>query len=1147
MAMAAFRREGRRLLLSPVSYNSSVAARSAILSDELGPMGARSISTQAVRNRMKSVKNIQKITKAMKMVAASKLRSVQVRTENSRGFWQPFTALLGDNPSVDVKKNVIVTITSDKGLCGGINSTSVRVSKALYKLTSGPEKETKYVILGEKGKVQLVRDSKNSIEMNITELQKNPLNYTQVSVLADDILKNVEYDALRIIYNKFQSVVSFLPTVSTILSPETVEKESEAGGKLGSLDSYEIEGGDTKAEVLQNLAEFQFSCVRLLTYTPLLAYALICFSAVCVLVRRTFGDNMVALQQSHSHSIFVKEDGSLFWNAATAPTTPLSPVNSERMGILVHSNSTPLHLQARVNTSSSPISHSSEADEELSPTLEVHVNCQNEPHCTRFSSPYSMLSPVQSPPVDIKLDFKACPSCPRSFLDIQRSCSSPFLFVGASPSAAIEPQENGQTRLLPVHANETEFVEQDENGRLWWTEVDELHEERSIMGSHGAASDLTQAMGGRSPRLHLSTEPSLLPQIRFALETNGSNLQGEITVEEIEKAIMSSALMNKISLSHEEAEECAQLIVEELDAGGGAFESLKQEDNLAKTSAHTGWSPSRPTSSSGGLTMSRIDLFLRTHWRRAWVVLLWLAACMALFAWKFVQYRHRLAFEVMGYCLCTAKGAAETLKLNMALVLLPVCRNTMTWLRRSRRINSVVPFNDTINFHKLVAGGIVIGIILHGGTHLTCDFPRIANADRLVFRQTIAYCFHYRQPSYVQIVLTTEGATGIAMVVLMIVAFLLATRPSRRSPASLPRPIGRWAGFNAFWYSHHLLILVYVLLVIHSMFLFLTHDVTEKTTWMYIAIPVLIYAGERMFRTIRSEIYNVQVVKATIYPGKVLSLKLMKPAGFTYRSGMHIYVQSPEISRFEWHPFSLTSAPEDDHLGLHIRSLGDWSCQIYSLFQEALVSGKPDLPQVSIDGPYGAASQDHAKYKIILLIGLGIGATPFISILKDIANGLRRPPAVEDNVGDANGRRARSGPEKAYFYWVTREQGSFEWFRDIMKEVSALNKRQGVIEMHNYLTSVSEEGDKRSALVRAVQALHFIKSGVDIISKTPVGTKFARPNWSRVFSGLAGRHGGKRIGVFYCGPPALGRDLQRLCHEMSIKTSSRFVFHKEHY
>ncbi|OAY72373.1 ATP synthase subunit gamma, mitochondrial, partial [Ananas comosus] len=67
--------------------------------------------------------------------------------------------------------------------------------------------------------------------MTVTELQKNPVNYTQISVLADDILKNV------------------------------VERESEAGGKLGDLDSYEIEGGETKSEVLQNLAEFQFSCV----------------------------------------------------------------------------------------------------------------------------------------------------------------------------------------------------------------------------------------------------------------------------------------------------------------------------------------------------------------------------------------------------------------------------------------------------------------------------------------------------------------------------------------------------------------------------------------------------------------------------------------------------------------------------------------------------------------------------------------------------------------------------------------------------------------------------------------------------------------------------------------------------------------------
>ncbi|KMZ62100.1 ATP synthase gamma chain [Zostera marina] len=263
MAMAAMRREGRRLMvISPtVSLNSTNAVRSPLVSQELSLQGTRSISTQIVRTRMKSVKNIQKITKAMKMVAASKLRGVQVRTEQSRGLWQPFSALLGDIPSMDVKRNIVITVSSDKGLCGGINTTSVKVSKAINRMNSGPEKETKYVILGEKGKVQLMRDSKKDIEVTISEIQKNPLNYTQVSCLADDILKNIEFDALKIVFNKFQSVVQFLPTVATILSPECVDAASETGGKLEGLNSYEIEGGDSKKEILQNLTEFQFSCV----------------------------------------------------------------------------------------------------------------------------------------------------------------------------------------------------------------------------------------------------------------------------------------------------------------------------------------------------------------------------------------------------------------------------------------------------------------------------------------------------------------------------------------------------------------------------------------------------------------------------------------------------------------------------------------------------------------------------------------------------------------------------------------------------------------------------------------------------------------------------------------------------------------------
>jgi respiratory burst oxidase len=102
------------------------------------------------------------------------------------------------------------------------------------------------------------------------------------------------------------------------------------------------------------------------------------------------------------------------------------------------------------------------------------------------------------------------------------------------------------------------------------------------------------------------------------------------------------------------------------------------------------------------LISSKSEIIFRSYWRRAWIILLWMGVCFALFAWKFDEYSHRAAFQVMGYCISTAKGAAETLKFNMALILLPVCRNTITWLRKHQWVNSIVPFNDNINFHKVI-------------------------------------------------------------------------------------------------------------------------------------------------------------------------------------------------------------------------------------------------------------------------------------------------------------------------------------------------------------------------------------------------------------------------------------------------------------
>ncbi|XP_062194768.1 respiratory burst oxidase homolog protein E-like isoform X2 [Phragmites australis] len=588
------------------------------------------------------------------------------------------------------------------------------------------------------------------------------------------------------------------------------------------------------------------------------------------------------------------------------------------------------------------------------------------------------------------------------------------------------------------------------------------------------------------------SDQSFDARLQIFFDMVDTNVDGRITREEVQELIVLSASANKLAKLKEQAEEYASLIMEELDPENlGYIELWQLEALLLQRDTYMNYS--RPLSTASGAQWSqnlgvgggtstvagggdagggdgdhagagarerrgdrgwgvrkaaaRVRVAAEENWRRAWVLALWFAAMAALFVWKFVQYRRMAAFQVMGYCLPTAKGAAETLKLNMALVLLPVCRNTLTWLRSSWA-RFFVPFDDNITFHK---------------------------------------------------------------------------------------------------------------------------------TWMYISVPLVLYVGERMLRALRSNAYTVKILKVCLLPGNVLTITMSKPYGFRYRSGQYIFLQCPTISPFEWHPFSITSAPGDDYLSVHIRTNGDWTQELKHIFVEncfsphvnriasfsELGAAEPrSLPKLLVDGPYGAPAQDFRNYDVLLLVGLGIGATPFISILRDLLNNIKIADELMDlametsrsedsansfSVSTASSNRKRAyRTSRAHFYWVTREAGSFEWFKGVMNEVAEMDKK-GVIELHNYLTSVYEERDARTTLLSMVQALNHAKHGVDIVSGTRVRTHFARPNWKEVFTRIASKHPNSTVGVFYCGAPTLAKELKTLAHEMSHKTSTRFHFHKEYF
>ncbi|KAL1544170.1 NAD(P)H oxidase (H2O2-forming) [Salvia divinorum] len=667
------------------------------------------------------------------------------------------------------------------------------------------------------------------------------------------------------------------------------------------------------------------------------------------------------------------------------------------------------------------------------------------------------------------------------------------------------------------------------------------------------------------------TNQDLDARLHIFFDMCDKNGDGKLSEDEVREVLVMSASANKLSKFKQQATTYAALIMEELDPDNNGYvemwqleallrgmvgsEETQRSDKKTNTLAKTMIPKEYRTPISRFMSRGKEKLF--ENWKKILVIVIWQSTNVSLFTWKLHQYQHVPAFKVLGFCLCFAKAAAETVKFNMALILVPVCRRTLTRLRETF-LGQVIPFDENINFHKLVSGEVMLGTVVHITMHMSCNFVKISSCPKDQFDTIFGPIFNYKQPTYMNLLSSIEGITGIIMIVLMLYAYILATHSFRRNAVKLPGPFHVLAGFNSFWYAHHLLAVVYILLLVHGWFLFLTKEWYKKTTWMYVSVPMLIYTTERIL-TLHDRNYKVDINKAVIYTGNVLALYMSKPPGFRYKSGMYLFIKCPDISNFEWHPFSITSAPDDEYLSVHVRTLGDWTTELKNRFEkvcepQAKRQSRGDLvrmetkayketpqefPKIVVKGPYGAPAQDYKKYDILLLVGLGIGATPFISIIKDIVN--NESHSVPDDVP-----AEKHGPERAYFYWVTREQGSFDWFKGVMDDIAEYDHHH-IIEMHNYLTSMYEEGDARSALIAMVQSLQHAKNGVDVVSESRIRTHFARPNWGKVFTHLASVHPSSRIGVFYCGSPMLTKTLKRLCQDFSLNSSTRFHFHKENF
>ncbi|KAI8087640.1 ATP synthase F1, gamma subunit [Gilbertella persicaria] len=199
-----------------------------------------------IQQRLKSVQNIEKITKSMKMIASTKVSKAQRGMEAARTFGQASHSLFesAETKAAEDGKVLYIASSSDRGLCGGIHSS---VSKATRKaIAEDPASEL--VILGDKPKAQLSRVVRKNIRITFNQIGKDIPTFEEASSIVDVIKSSeIEFDSANIIYNKFNSVVSYEAEAIPAYSQDTFKNSP-------NFAVYEIED-----DVLANLQEFTFA------------------------------------------------------------------------------------------------------------------------------------------------------------------------------------------------------------------------------------------------------------------------------------------------------------------------------------------------------------------------------------------------------------------------------------------------------------------------------------------------------------------------------------------------------------------------------------------------------------------------------------------------------------------------------------------------------------------------------------------------------------------------------------------------------------------------------------------------------------------------------------------------------------------------
>ncbi|KZV77452.1 NADPH oxidase [Peniophora sp. CONT] len=519
------------------------------------------------------------------------------------------------------------------------------------------------------------------------------------------------------------------------------------------------------------------------------------------------------------------------------------------------------------------------------------------------------------------------------------------------------------------------------------------------------------------------------------------------------------------------------------------------------------------------------------------------------------------ALNGLTWSVWSSRGAGLVLAYDGGLILLPMLRNVIRFIRP--KVAALFPADENIWFHRQVAYSMAFWAMVHTTAH----YVNFIAVERTQVRKQLALQIHYTQAG---------GITGHFLLFIMLLMYTTAYHKIRNQC------------FEAFWYTHHLAFFFFIGLYAHATGCFVRDSVdpdyiasfpfysTEHClgyeSWRFIIWPGVIYFGERVWREIRAR-RPTRLSKLLVHPSGAMELRIVKPS-FKYVAGQWLFIQVPDVSKYQWHPFTITSAPEDPYVSVHIRQVGDWTQalgarvgagpEVVAQLTKAAMKGMekdekdgdymstPDrgdfveidpsassgLPAVRIDGPYGAPAEDVFNVEVAVLVGAGIGVTPFASILKHIWYRQR-----SGNTGSLR---------RVEFFWVCRDAPSFGWFQSLLQEVEAAQADPNFLRINIYLTQKIDENMLWNI------AVNDAGSAYDPLTLLRSRTLFGRPDWNGIYSRLRmaiengqylpGTQSQLRttVGTYFCGPTPIAKALKVACEE-NTNAAINFTFAKEHF